>query len=79
MKRKLLVIFFIFSFLSSKSQINYGPKITEMANAGVSCATCAITQVEGMSKSPDSSCISPRNKANKDDLPAPFAPVKPTL
>ena len=36
MKRKLLLIFFIFSFLSSKSQVNYGPRITAMGNAGVS-------------------------------------------
>jgi hypothetical protein len=36
MKQNLLLIFFVGSFLSSKSQINYGPRITSMANAGVS-------------------------------------------
>lgn len=36
MKQYVLALFLIYSSLSSKSQINYGSKITAMANAGVS-------------------------------------------
>lgn len=44
MKQSKLIIFFLLTFLSAKSQINYGPRITAMGGAGVALQDVWSTQ-----------------------------------
>src|SRR5580692_5532312 len=53
--------------------------IAARALAATSCSTWAIFRFAGRSMSPRSAASSPRIAANKLDLPAPLAPVIPTL
>src|SRR6267143_1111463 len=47
------------------------------SSASASCATCATRHCAGKSSSPLSVCSSPRSRANRLDLPEPFAPMRP--
>ena len=47
--------------------------------AGISCATCAITQPAGRFTEPSSLPSAPRTRENRLDFPVPLAPVRPAF